>query len=109
VSAQLTLWRYVPVTTRGLTIQQQFDLFHAANPWVYTALVQCARDLVGRGHRRLGIGMLAEVVRWQYFRQTTDASGFKLNNNYRSRYVRLIVEREPDLADLFETRELRTP
>ena len=43
-------------------------------------------------------------------RATTDEhSGFKLNNNYRSRYARLIMEQEADLEGVFQIRELTTP
>jgi hypothetical protein len=52
--------------------------------------------------------MLYEVLRWQYFMTTTDpASDFKLNNNYRSRYARLIMVQEIELVDAFEIRELK--
>lgn len=92
-----------------MTLQDQFEDFHDLNPWVYSDLVILTRDLVNRGHRRVGIGMLFEVLRWQRMMSTQDnASGFKLNNNYRSRYARLIMDNEPDLRDVFETRELRT-
>lgn len=89
------------------TIEEAFLNFHQANPWVYRALVQLARDMVRRGRRRIGIGMLFEVLRWQWTLGTVDpASDFKLNNNYRSRYARLIMATEHDLGDVFETRVL---
>ena len=94
----------------GETIEGTFRAFHEANPWVYDALVRLARDMVARGRPRLGIGMLFEVLRWQWQLATTDgASDFKLNNNYRSRFARLIMESEPDLAGVFETRALTAP
>ena len=94
----------------GKSHQQQFETFHARNPWVYEALVKLARDLRQRdGHRLIGIGMLFEVLRWQYWMSTQDPnSSFKLNNNYRSRYARMIMDCEPDLADAFELRELKS-
>lgn len=93
---------------RGQTIAEAFAEFHRANPWVYDTLVELARDLVNRGRKRVGIGMLFEVLRWHYQRNTTDpAADFKLNNNYRSRYARLIMAAEPDLRRAFETRRLR--
>jgi hypothetical protein len=93
----------------GLTYQEQFDQFHARNPWVYGALVELARDLKRRGRRKIGMKMLFEVLRWTYYRTTDDPdSDFKLNNNLHSRYSRLIMQKEPDLADLFETRNLRS-
>lgn len=95
---------------RGQTIAEAFAEFHRANPWVYDTLVDLARDLVRRGRKRIGIGMLFEVLRWHYQRTTNDpASDFRLNNNYRSRYARIIAHQEPDLRRAFETRRLRTP
>lgn len=100
-------WVYVPVTATAPTIDEAFDLFHTANPWVYDALVRLARDLVAAGRERVGIGMLFEVLRWQWALGTADpTSEFKLNNNYRSRYARLIMSRETDLDGVFETRAL---
>ncbi len=90
------------------TIQGRFEQFHALNPWVYTELVFLARQLQTQGHRRIGLKMLFEVIRFNYLRRTVDpSSDFKLNNSMTSRYARLIMDNEADLADAFETRELR--
>jgi hypothetical protein len=86
-------------------LERAFLEFHKRNPHVYDRLVKLARDLCARGHRKLGIGMLYEVVRWMHYMETTDEE-FKLNNNHRSRYARLIMSSEPDLSDVFEVREL---
>jgi DNA-directed RNA polymerase specialized sigma24 family protein len=94
---------------RKATIQETFESFHATNPWVYEALVTLARQHRRSGSgRRAGIGMLFEVLRWQYdMRVETAGSPWRLDNNLRSRYARLIAEREPDLRDCFELRGLR--
>jgi hypothetical protein len=48
------------------------------------------------------------VLRWEWQGATTDPNAeWKLNNNYRSRFARLIMDNEPDLAGVFETRELK--
>lgn len=88
-------------------IQQAFETFHAANPQVYDTLVRLARQYRARVDTTPGIGMLWEVMRWTIAMETRDVSVWKLNNNLRSRYARRIMEREPDLADAFETRRLR--
>jgi hypothetical protein len=88
------------------TIQQRFDEFHRLNPWVLEHLERLTRDCVARGIDRIGIGMLFEVLRWQYG-IATSGDAFRLNNNFRSRYVRLMVDRNPAWAALFETRALR--
>ncbi len=85
----------------------RFQEFHNANPRVYVELVKLARMLQGKGREHYGIGALFEVVRFHRAIQTTDAL-FKLNNNYRSRYARLIMGQEIDLDGFFETRELKT-
>lgn len=91
------------------TIQEAFDRFHQANPWVAVELRGMALDLVDAGHERVGIGMLFEVLRWRYMRATTDTSStFRLNNNYRSRYARLLADECPALDGVFETRRLHT-
>lgn len=86
------------------TITERFHAFHDANPQVLGALEDLALDLVRRGRRRIGIGMLFEVVRWSALR--TDGEPYLLNNSYRSRYARLLADSHPDLADVFELREL---
>lgn len=90
------------------TIEESFLSFHAANPHVYRNLVTMARDLAKKGRKRIGIKMLFESLRWRYMLETDDpSSDYKLNNNYTSRYARLIAENESDLANIFQTRELK--
>jgi hypothetical protein len=88
-------------------LQARFEAFHAENPHVYAVLVRLAREARAVGHERVGIATLFEVARWQISMSTSDPD-FKLNNSFRSRYARLIMEQEPDLAGIFETRELRS-
>jgi lipopolysaccharide/colanic/teichoic acid biosynthesis glycosyltransferase len=88
------------------TIQQRFWAFHEAHPEVYAELVRLAREARDqRLDRRYGIRTLWEVMRWNLRMEWNDAH--KLNDHYTSRYARMIAEREPDLAGMFETRSLR--
>lgn len=99
--------RYQPPAPKP-TIDEQFVEFDRCNPFVMDALAKLSRDYVERGHTRVGIGHLFEIVRWSYAMHTTDPhSDLKLNNNLRSRYSRELMRRYPDLDGLFETRELR--
>jgi hypothetical protein len=92
---------------RETALDRAFAEFHAANPRVYATLVRLARQAKARGRERCGIKMLWEVARWEIYLATSDPD-FKLNNNFHSRYARLVMEREPDLAGFFETRGLRS-
>jgi hypothetical protein len=89
------------------TITDRFETFHQTNPWVYAELVRLARELVQKGHERIGMKMLFEVIRWERMRATSSDEPFRLNNSFTSRYARLIAAQEPDLADAFAMRELR--
>ena len=91
------------------TIQEQFEEFHRLNPFVYRRLAAMARQLLAKGRKKIGIGMLFEVLRWNYYSNTKDPSSeWKLNNNYCSRYARLMAA-EAEFKDAFELRELKSP
>lgn len=84
-------------------LQAQFETFHAENPKVYKKLVELARLVKRRGFEHYSIKSLFEQVRWHFNIETNDVD-FKLNNNYHSRYARLIMAQEKDLVDFFELR-----
>jgi hypothetical protein len=90
------------------TIQAAFSAFHAAHPEVYDKLRDLALDLVHRGHRRhLGIGMLWETLRYHTLLGAAPGEDdYRLNNNYRSRYARMLMAREPELDGVFELRRV---
>ncbi len=87
-------------------IQARFAEFHRSNPIVYQKLVQYARQAKAAGHGKIGIKLLLERFRWFALVETNDQHGYKINNDYSSRYARLIAEQEPDLAEMFNFREL---
>lgn len=84
------------------SIPARFERFHAANPQVYDNLVALARQF--RDKRRdgkIGIAMLYEVLRWNYYMTVDSEEEYKLSNDFRACYSRLIMEREPDLDGIF--------
>ncbi len=92
---------------RGRGLEDRFWEFHEANPDVYRRLRALALQMRRRGVVRYGMAGLFEVLRWEHAMQTSDPEGFKLNNDYRSFYARLLMEREPELRGFFEVRTLR--
>jgi hypothetical protein len=89
-------------------IELEFKEFHIEHPEVYNELVKLARTWQSNGSDKLGIATLFEVLRWNSHLNPQRDSGYKLNNNYRALYARLIMEQEPDLNGLFEIRERTT-
>lgn len=102
-----------------MTIQEQFELFHAANPHVYSLYLHFTKQLLKLGHKRLSPRFIMERIRWEMMVPTLPTSGsgwhvaagkpFKINNNFSSRYARLLISRYAKLDSVFETREIKTP
>lgn len=93
-------WGDVPVD-----MTEGFWRFHQDNPDVYERLVVMARSMVTRGRSRIGMKMLFEVLRWEYFMSTETDEPFKLNNNYTAYYSRLIEHNNPELFGVFTKRQ----
>lgn len=95
--------------TKPLTRAEKFHDFHAHNPQVFAELEKLAQVMIAKGRKKIGIGLLFEVLRWEFYMNTDDPnSEFRLNNNYRSHYARLLIERNPELTDALELRHLRS-
>jgi len=83
----------------------RFARFHANNPDIYKNLVRLAyRFRQSRPNGKLGIQMLMEVLRWDYFMVTDGDEEFKLPNEFAAFYSRLMMTQEPKLKDMFRVR-----
>jgi hypothetical protein len=88
-----------------LTVTQRFERFHRQNPRVYETPVALAREWIRRtGRRKVGIASLYERCRWDLAMVTNDPN-YRLNNDYKAFYARLIMLREADLDGVFGLRE----
>jgi hypothetical protein len=90
------------------TIDERFEQFHASNPEVYRQLVELAFQLKNAGRRRISIETLIGKLRWDRALETDDPSGFKINDNYSSRFVRMLIADHPEFGTMFETRRLKS-
>jgi hypothetical protein len=89
-------------------LERRFWAFHAANPQVYRELERRALAL----HRvkprlKFGIALVYESMRYDAAIKTT-GDVWKLNQDWRSRYARLLVEKRPELRGVVRTRELKS-
>ena len=90
-----------------MTIRHDFEIYHEQHPEVYAHLVALARQWHRATRKKIGIATLYERLRWEYGITGRDQHGFKLNNNYRAYYARLIMEENPDLAFMFDLRKVK--
>ena len=97
------------ITDLPSAADQRFADFHQANPHIYAELVRLAQQARAAGRKKLGIRMLWERMRWTFIVETVRPDGDpKLNNDYTSRYARLIMQQVPALDGMFDLRELRS-
>ena len=88
------------------TIQEEFEAYHTLHPEVYARLNKSVDILRQRGFEHYGMSALCEAVRW-HFAMEWGENDYKINNNFKSRYVRLMLKDRPELVDFFHVRELR--
>jgi hypothetical protein len=93
--------------TREPTNVERTLAFHRAHPEVLEELIKLTEQAKAAGRRKIGVKMLWERLRWT-MKIERGLEDFKLNNNYHAHFARLIADRRPDLAGMFEFRELRT-
>jgi hypothetical protein len=94
---------------RYLTIQAQYEEWRESpeGKLAYSLCRDAALTLKDRGFKHFGIAAIWERARYEAAIQTGPKQAFKLNNNWRSRIARELMNNEIELVGFFETRELR--
>jgi hypothetical protein len=90
------------------SIEARFRRFHSDNPHVLAELEALARSWFESGKPSVGIGFLCEILRWNRGLKTTSHDEFKINNDFRAHYARIIIARNPDWDGRIRVRALRT-
>jgi hypothetical protein len=87
--------------------RHKFEQFHRDNPRVYELIARFIGEIREKGFRHYSINSIFERIRWHVDIETRAEDPFKLNNNYRSHYVRKIEQDFPHLKGFFATRTLQ--
>lgn len=90
-----------------VTIQERFERYHTKHPEVFNHLVRLAREVKSTGLKRCGISLLWERLRWFYWIECDASEKYRMNDNYRSRFVRLLIDKHPEFKGFFKLRRLR--
>lgn len=88
-------------------MQQRFEQYHRDNPHVYDALLRFTRQIKAAGRSEYAIAAVFERVRWHFYIETNTDEGFKLPNNFKPYFSRLIMHNEKDLAGIFVLRRMK--
>lgn len=85
---------------------EAFVKFHNDNPNIYKVLEAGAFEWnAKRPGWPLGIDLLICYVRWELPVNIAEFVDFKINDKFSAYYARLLMHRNPELADLFECRK----
>lgn len=89
------------------TVEQlkKFQTFHSENPHVYEEFKALAFQMLGSGRRKYSAEAIFNVIRWHHDLSTTTEEQFKINNNYRSIYARVLQLEHAEFEDFFASRE----
>lgn len=86
-------------------IYAEYLRWDARNPHFYPLFERFTLQIAERGHRRLGVALIYERIRWESMIRT-DGDAWKLNNNYRAIYARRFMRDHPEHDGIFQLREL---
>lgn len=86
-------------------IEWDFKRYHEANPQVYDRLEAAALAWADSNPKRVGIARLAENLRYSKLEiHEPPHAPFKINNNHRALYARLLIHRHSRLEKVIEVR-----
>jgi hypothetical protein len=91
-----------------MSIDARFAKFHNDNPQIYSLLRRFSLSAKNAGMHNYGMKAIFERVRWHVDVETKTRDGFRLSNDYTSRYARLLEREEPQLRGFFNMRPLRS-
>lgn len=88
------------------SIEQRYADFVRANPIVITEALRLARARLDRGETYISVKALYEELRVSL--STTREGGYRLNNDFTAPLARALLDAEPRLIGVIETRRRRT-
>ena len=84
-------------------VVRTFCQYHIDNPNLWELLLKFARQLKAAGRDSYSIASLFERIRWHAMVETK-GDQFKLNNNYKACYARMLMAKHPEFQGMFELR-----
>lgn len=80
-----------------------FDKYNLEHPDIFKRFVELACAMKIAGRKRYGAMSIIEAMRWEY--DIANPKGeFKINNNFRSLFARLLAYQDPAFEEFFEFR-----
>ena len=83
----------------------KFEKYHKENPEVFIGFTRLAIKMKQTGRSKYSHVSIIEALRW-----TSDLKGgkpFKINNDYKALYARLMIHHWPHFKDFFSLRKMK--
>ena len=97
---------YIP---RSYKHDTAFRKNHDERPEIYDDICSELRKWKNEyGLKSVGIAFIWERLRQRYIIKKIRGSDFKLNNNFKGAYARVVMNNEPDLVGFITLRDLRS-
>jgi hypothetical protein len=103
-----TAGKAVKAHRREQTIDERFAAFDGAHPEVFAEFKRLALEARRRGHEHYSADGILHVVRWHTSVNPQKDEGFKINNDFSSRYARKLIAEDGTFATFFELRALKS-
>lgn len=102
------IWPLYTDTEPGI-MEKDFWEFHHECPDVYQLLTHLTFEKKAQGHAHLGISALFERARWEYPASSEGKKCYKMPNNFRAFYARLLMRDHPQLKGFFRLCKQKVP
>lgn len=98
----------LPLFGSRKTIQERFEKFHRSHPEVYGLFCRFCDELIRAGRVRNSADNVLHRIRWESaVNEDREFDGYKINNDFTSRYARLWMTEHLKHNHFFALRELR--
>lgn len=74
---------------------RNFFKFHQERPELYDEIKSIAHRIMQKTNRSVSFSMIYETARFEVFIRDTNEEVFKMNNNYRAAYSRMLLREFP--------------
>lgn len=98
-----------PLVLAASRAEERFQAFMRLHPEVFMAFRQRAQHLRERGKRHISADSICHYLRDETpIDARTGQDIYKINNNWSSRFARLLITEDPSFSAYIETRKLRS-
>lgn len=84
---------------------EKFKEYDRNNPHVYAEFKRLAQEMKSTGRKKCSAELIINKMRWDYNIETIH-DDFKISNNFKPIYARLLVYREPKFDGFFDFKGL---